>query len=149
MTNQSLFMKFGNFFTSSILRSKMHSPMSDSTLLISLTGRVSGDLVTTPVNYVQKDQTLYITSQKDRNWWRNLRGGAPVTLRLKGKDVEAWADVKETPSEVAKGIRLFNSASGTYTRHFGLTLDEDGNPDPERLKELAADRVLVVVKLPA
>ena len=140
-------MKIGNFFTSSILRSKMHSPMSDSTLVITLTGRVSGELISTPVNYIQKGKTIYITSQKDRTWWRNLRGGAAVTLCLKGKEVDAWADVKETPAEVAKGIKLFNAAFGTYTRHFGLTLDEDGNPDPEKLKELAADRVLVVVKL--
>jgi hypothetical protein len=77
-----------------------------------------------------------------------LRGGASVTLCLKGKEVDAWADVKETPVEVSKGIKLFNEAFGTYTRHFGLTLDEDGNPDPEKLIELATERVLVVVTLP-
>ena len=147
MPQTSLFMKIGNFFTNSVLRSRMHSPMSDSTLIITLTGRISSEMISTPVNYAQKGEIIYITSQKDRTWWRNLRGGAPVTLRLKGKDVDAWADVKETPAEVAKGIQLFNTAYGTYTRHFGLTLDEDGNPDPERLKELASDRVLVVVKL--
>jgi len=140
-------MKIGNFFTSSILRSKIHSPLSDSTLVIMLTGRVSGELISTPVNYIQKGKTIYITSQKDRTWWRNLRGGATVTLCLKGEEVEAWADVKETPAEVAKGIKLFNATFGTYTKHFSLTLDEDGNPDPEKLKELASDRVLVVINL--
>jgi hypothetical protein len=148
MTQTSLFMKIGNFFTTSILRSKMHAPMSDSTLIIMLTGRVSGELISTPVNYIQKGKLIYITSQKGRTWWRNLRGGASVTLCLKGKEVEAWAGVKENPAEVTKGIQLFNDAYGTYTRHFGLTLDEDGNPDPEKLKELASDRVLVVVTLP-
>jgi hypothetical protein len=148
MAQTSLFMKIGNFVTTSILRSKMHAPMSDSTLVIMLTGRVSGDLISTPVNYVQKGKLIYITSQKDRTWWRNLRGGALVTLCLKGKEMDAWADVKETPVEVSKGIKLFNEAFGTYTRHFGLTLDEDGNPDPEKLKELASERILVVVTLP-
>ena len=148
MAQTSLFMKIGNFVTTSILRSKMHSPMSESTLVIMLTGRVSGDLISVPVNYVQKGKTIYITSQKNRTWWRNLRGGASVTLCLKGKEVDAWADVKETPIEVAKGIKLFNEAFDTYTRHFGLILDEDGNPDPDRLKELASERVLVVVTLP-
>jgi len=148
MAQTSIFMKIGNFFTSSILHSKMHSPMSDSTLVIMLTGRVSGELISTPVNYIQKGKTIYITSQKDRTWWRNLRGGASVTLCLKGKEVDAWAEVKEIPAEVAKGIKLFNSVYCTYTKHFGLTLDEDGNPDPVRLKELASERVLVVVTLP-
>jgi hypothetical protein len=148
MAQTSLFMKIGNFFTTSILRSKMHAPLSGSTLVIMLTGRISGELISTPVNYVQKGKTIYITSQKDRTWWRNLRGGASVTLCLKGKEVDAWGVVKETPAEVARGIKLFNSVYGTYTRHFGLTLDEDGNPDPEKLKELATGRVLVVVTLP-
>jgi hypothetical protein len=148
MTQASLFMKIGNFFTTRILRSKIHPFMSDSTLVIMLTGRVSGELISTPVNYIQKGKTIYITSQKERTWWRNLRGGATVTLCLKGKEVDAWADVRETPSEVAKSIKLFNSAFGTYTKHFGLTLDEDGNPDPDKLKELASKRVLVIVTLP-
>ena len=147
MTQTSLFMKIGNFFTKSILRSKMHTPMSDSTLIIMLTGRISGDLISTPVNFVQKGNLVYIISQKNRTWWRNLRGGTTVTLCLKGKEVDAWADVKESPTEVAKGIKLFNSAFGTYAKHFGLTLDKEGNPDPSRLKALASERVLVIVTL--
>lgn len=147
MANQSLFMNIGNFFTGAVLRSKMHAPMSDSTLLITFTGRVSGDVISTPVNYVQEANLIYITSLKDRTWWRNLRGGAPVELRLKGKDVDAWAEVLDTSVQVEKGIRLFNERYGTYTKHYGLSLAEDGTPDPEKLKELAKDRVLVLVKL--
>jgi hypothetical protein len=148
MKRTSAIHKIGNFFTTSILRSKLHSPLSNSTLVISLTGRTSGERISTPVNYVEKNGVIFLTSQKDRTWWRNLRGGAPVTLRLKGKDLDGWADVKETPDEVAAGIRLFISSSGAYARHYGLTLDEEGNPDPERLNEITSDRVIVVVKLP-
>jgi hypothetical protein len=148
MAQKSLFMKIGNFFTISLLHSKMHSPLSNSTLIITLTGRISGDLVTIPVHYVQKGKSIFIISENDRTWWRNLRGGAPVTIHLKGKDINAWADVKNTSTDVAKGICLFNDANGIYTRFFGLSLDEEGNPDTDRLKELAKDRVLVIVKLP-
>lgn len=60
-----------------ILRSPLHRILSDSLLLITFTGRQSGGEYTTPVGYEQKAGTLYITSQSNRVWWKNLRGGAP------------------------------------------------------------------------
>jgi hypothetical protein len=35
---------------------------------------------------------LLTMSPKDRLWWRNLRGGAPVTVRLQGRDFLATAE---------------------------------------------------------
>ncbi len=50
-------------------------------------------LISTPVNYVRDSardgDTLLITSKADRTWWKNLRGGAPVTLFMNGKTYRA------------------------------------------------------------
>ena len=49
-----------------LLRSPLHRLMSTSTLLITYTGRKSGQVYTTPVNYVQKGQDVLITSMRGR-----------------------------------------------------------------------------------
>jgi len=64
-------------FSPVILRSKIHSPLSDSTLGDYAHRQVSGELISTPVNYIQKGKTIYI-SQKTA-LVANLRGGATVT----------------------------------------------------------------------
>ncbi len=70
-----------------LLRSPLHSLVSNSMMLISVTGRKSGRRVTLPVSYVRENDTLWVISSRNRQWWRNLLGGAPVTLRLAGQDI--------------------------------------------------------------
>ena len=67
-----------------LLRSPLHRMASGSTMLITVTGRKTGARYTTPVNYVRDGSTLTVFSWRQRTWWRNLRGGAPVALRLRG-----------------------------------------------------------------
>ncbi len=65
-----------------VLRSPMHGLVSKTVLLISFHGRKSGKTYTTPVSYSQNgDQVVIFTHAA---WWKNLRSGAPVTLRLRG-----------------------------------------------------------------
>src|SRR5512138_3050089 len=77
-----------------LLRSPFHIFMGGM-LLITVTGRKSGRAITTPVNYVRDGDTLLITSKTDRTWWRNVRGGAPVALRLNGRAYRAEANTIE------------------------------------------------------
>ena len=76
--------KLYNPIVSWLLRSPLQGLMSTSTMLITFSERKSGKTYTTPVNYVQDDHTLLVVSPKDRLWWRNLRGGAPVTVFVRG-----------------------------------------------------------------
>lgn len=71
----------GNSFMTFILRSPMHGILSGSTMLITVTGRKSGRPITTPVNYYQKGDTLWVISNRERSWWRNLKGGAGPSNR--------------------------------------------------------------------
>ena len=64
-------------------------------MLITFTGRVSGKSYTTPVNYLLIGDVLYVVSMRGRTWWRNLRGGGSVTLRLNGEKVHGWGEVVE------------------------------------------------------
>ncbi len=73
-----------------VLRSPMHGMVSKFILLITFTGRKSGKTYTTPVGYSQHDDQVYICTHA--NWWKNLRGGAPVRLRIRGRDLHGLAE---------------------------------------------------------
>jgi len=62
-----------------LLRSPLHWGISNTTILIAVMGLKSGCEYTPPVNYVRDSHILYIASTRGRKWWRNLRGGMPVS----------------------------------------------------------------------
>lgn len=69
-----------------VLRSPAHRLLSGSLLLLTVTGRRSGRSFTFPVGYAQRGDRLTVTAAwpERKRWWRNLRGGAPVTVLLRG-----------------------------------------------------------------
>lgn len=69
-----------------LLRSPLHGLISKNIMLLTYTGRKSGKVYTVPVNYVRQSDHLSVVSYRHRTWWRNLRGGAPVTLLIQGQE---------------------------------------------------------------
>lgn len=53
----------------------------------------SGRRFTIPVGYRRVDGRVEIVAgwPERKRWWRNLRGGAPVVIRLRGTDYRGWA----------------------------------------------------------
>jgi len=76
-----------------LIASPLHSLVSNNMMLITYKGWKSRKLYTTPVNYIRDNNTLYVTSLRERTWWRNLRDGVLVTLRLQGIDVSGSPQV--------------------------------------------------------
>lgn len=104
----AFFFKIGNFFMKLILRSPLHGMLSKNTMLLTVTGRKSGRQYTLPVNYVQDAGYLLVVSQPGRTWWKNLRGGAPIRLRLRGEDRTGQAElVGEEDATRAGDIRTY------------------------------------------
>ena len=100
------FLTIANPINKAVLRSPLHGLMSKSTMLISFKGRKSGKTYETPVNYHREGQTITVVSWKNRAWWKNLRGGVPVTVRVEGEDLTGTADVLPTSdADVAAGLR--------------------------------------------
>lgn len=91
---QTLLNRIANPFVSLILRSPLHGMLSRSLLLMTVTGRRSGRPLTFPVQYVRRGDDLLVVSRANRRWWRNLEGGAPVTVLLRGKTREGIAEVQ-------------------------------------------------------
>jgi hypothetical protein len=121
--------------------------MSKNTALISLKGRKSGRWYRLPVNYQRSGGTVLITSYKYRTWWKNIRGGAPVIIRIQGVDFKGQAVVHESPQGVTEGLKTFFRLAPGMARYFFVSLDEDGNPDPDDLARIVPGRVVVQISL--
>ena len=73
-----------------VLRSPAHGMVSKTILLITFTGRKSGKTYTTPVSYSQDGDQVHIFTHAA--WWKNLLSGAPVTLRMRGREFQGLAE---------------------------------------------------------
>lgn len=93
-----------------LLRSPLHRPLSGDLLLLTYTGRRTGRTYTIPVTYLQTGATIVVFS--NQRWWRNLRGGAPVTLRLRGREVRGRAVPVEEAAIVASEAGRFLARKG-------------------------------------
>jgi len=91
---RSLLNRIANPFVSLLLRSPLHGLFSRSVLLMTVTGRRSGRPIIFPVQYAARGDDLLVVSRANRRWWRNLEGGAPVTVLLRGKTRTGFAEVQ-------------------------------------------------------
>lgn len=139
MTN--VFMKIGNAFFASVLRSPLHGTFSRTILLITVKGK-SGREYTTPVGYAQEGVLLRVTSTRDRWWWKNLRGGAMATLLLKGKLITAHGIVKEKEGDVAEGLEAYLRGVPQYAKNFGVRM-VDGEFDRDDISRVSKNIVIV------
>ncbi|MBN1146119.1 MAG: nitroreductase family deazaflavin-dependent oxidoreductase [Anaerolineales bacterium] len=134
-----------------LLRSPLHRFVSKNMMLISYTGRKSGKSYTTPVNYLrmtdERGEFLATTSQKERLWWRNLRGGAAVRVRLQGQERPASAEAIEDETKVAENMLAYFQHAPQLARYFGIGLDESGQPLSEDVLGSARDRVFIKTRL--
>jgi F420H(2)-dependent quinone reductase len=134
----------GNWCVAALLRSPFHGLLSHNMLLIAFAGRRSGKTYTMPVSYARDGETIVIVSQADRSWWRNLHGGAPIRVRVQGKDATGYAESFETPKAVAAGLLVLLRQIPAFRKHVGIALTADGQPErPEDLARLVQGRVIV------
>lgn len=136
-----------NWVPAAILCSPLHRLLSGKRLVLSFTGRRSGTRYATPVNYLQRGDELLITT--DSSWWHNLDGGAPVQLRLRGRQVQATAKAIRDPDAVAEALTALVRDHPPYGRWAHIHTGPDGTPDPADVRaEVARGRVLVRAQLP-
>ena len=141
-----------------VLRSPLHGMVSKSILLISFTGRKSSKTYTTPVSYSQSDDLVTIFTHAA--WWKNLRGGAPVTLRLRGRELKGLAepvaeDREATPAlhktpcgaSVAAGLAAHLRKVPSDATFYGVTFDDHHNPRAEEVEKAAQSVVMVRIRL--
>ena len=132
-----------NKIPAAVLRSPLHPLMSGKYLLLSFTGRKSGRRYTTPVAYLEENGVLLMTT--DSSWWKNLKGGAPVTLLVKGREYEGIGEAITDQAEVVKVLGRFLEAQPGYGKFVGVKRKAGGRTDPSEVEEAACGRVVVRV----
>jgi deazaflavin-dependent oxidoreductase (nitroreductase family) len=130
-------------FTALILRSPLHGMLDRGTMLITVTGRKSGKRYTTPLNYIIDGDTLLTVSLRHRTWWRNLRGGAPIEVRLKGATHQGRAEACADDAGVTQNLLHYLELTPQIAKYMDVKLDQSGQPHREDIARAAKDRVMV------
>jgi hypothetical protein len=100
------------------------------------------------VQYVQTGETIYVIpgDAEHKTWWRNLRGGTPVTVLLHGKELPAQAELMpdgEKTGAPQAYLRRFPSAASTHH----IKRMPDGSINPADLQAAAPGVVMVRITL--
>ena len=136
----------GNDFIAWVLRSPLHGMLSNGMLLLTVTGRKTGKQYTTPVEYFREDGNLWVMTSRDRTWWRNLKGGAKVSLLLKRKPVTARAELDLDEKAVEARMYEYIKHMPRAAKPLGIHM-ENGNADAEDIARIAKDRLFVRLQL--
>jgi len=134
----------GNDFVKFFLRTPLRIFLGD-TMLITVTGSKTGRMYSLPVGFYREGDSLWVISNRDRTWWRNLRNGGKVSLLLKGKTLEAYARAEMEPLAVEDHLRDYLRHMPMAAKSFGIRM-ENQIPNPEDLARVARDRLFIQVK---
>ena len=136
----------GNTFISWVLRSPFHGLLSNGTMLITVTGRKTGKKYTTPVGYYQQDGYLWVLTSRDRQWWRNLKNGAEVSLLLKRKPVQGFAEAELEAQAVEARMFEYIKHVPMAAKPLGIRM-ENNTANAEDIVRTARDRLFVKIKV--
>ena len=135
-----------NVLVKLILRSPLHGLMSKNRMLLTFKGRKSGKRYTTPVSYLHEGESIVCFT--DSSWWKNLRGGAPVRIRLTGRDLAGMAYPIDTDSEaIAKGLERMLQKIPSDARYYQVTVGPRGQLSASDLLRAARSNVMIRIHL--
>ena len=130
-----------------VLRSPAHGLLSGSVLLLGFVGRKSGRRYSVPVGYVLEGEgVLCFTGKAWSGWWKNLAGGAPVLLRLRGRDMGCRAELVSDEAVVARGLTIFLLKYPKTANRYGVSPDAEGRPDPADVAAAARGGGAVMIR---
>lgn len=109
-----------------ILRSPLHRLLNRNLMLITVTGRKSRPTYIVSVSYQRQADVVRVVSERRDRWWRNLRGGAPVTLQLQGREVKGQASMIEEVDKVLPLLTEQVQHSPTIARMLNVKRTDQG-----------------------
>lgn len=122
-----------------VLRSPLHRLMSKSLMTLTFTGRKSGKRYSMPVGYLERGKKLFVFSHSA--WSNNFRGGAPVAVRLRGKELRGTASVIEDRQRIAEIVGMLVAKHGeAMAQRMGLVANEQVAPHTTTFVEIALEK---------
>jgi hypothetical protein len=127
-----------------MLHLPIHGLWSDSLMLITFKGRKSGRTFTTPVRYIETDGVVRCFTASENQWWRNLRGGADVVLRVKGKDRAYKAvAIENDPQQVREWLIYYLALFPQDAAYHDIKLNRDKTLVEEDLERASHNAIVV------
>ena len=134
----------GNDFVTFFLRTPLRVFLGN-TMLITVTGCKTGKLYSTPVGFFKAGENLWVLTNRDRTWWRNVKGGAEVSLLLKGKTVRALAEVELEKRFIEERMLEYIRRIPMAARSLGIRV-ENKTPNLDDVARVAKDRLFVKIQ---
>jgi deazaflavin-dependent oxidoreductase (nitroreductase family) len=144
--------KIANPIVGWVLRSRVHTLLSASLLLLTYRGRKSGQEYRLPVQYAQDGGRIFILPGQPemKTWWRNFKEETPVTITLRGKVIGGTAHLLEAPadSQIAQdGLRAYLRRFPGLGKLHQVRMEADGSFDPGELQKAAAAARIICITL--
>ncbi len=115
--------------------------------LITVTGRKSGQKYVIPVSYARSGSEVMMLTRAARVWWRNLRGGASVEIRLAGKNHQGTANARPGTSGDVDAVAEFLAKRPYDAKAYGVALGPDRRPDIADVAALVSQVVVIRIDL--
>ena len=135
----------GNDFVTFFLRTPLHVFLGN-TMLLTVMGCKTGKKYSTPVGFYREDGYLWVITSRNRTWWRNVRNGANVSLLLKGKTLDAFAEAELDERVVETHLLDYLQHIPMAARSLGIRM-ENKIPNAADIRRVAKDRLFVRIKL--
>lgn len=133
----------GNRLIAWLLRSPLHPVLGSAFALITVTGRRTGTLYSTPINLIPDADGWYVISRRDRTWWRNLRPQGRADLLYRGVTRAVHGQTVEAEPAVEAILREHVERNPSAARYLGIRRDGANRPLEEDLRREAATRVIL------
>ena len=133
MDGNQIFFRLVNPLTRAIARSPLHPLISDNIVVLIFPGIKSGRIYSIPVSYLEtSDKEMICVTDRPYIWWRNLINNKNIQILLRGKLLNAEADVEfENNGLIAEKLRAMciHSKIDAYFANVGfknnIPIEED------------------------
>ena len=130
----------------SVLKSPLHSMVSKQIMIISFTGRKSGQSYSTPVSYYQENASVICFTHA--GWWKNLVDGAEVRLLIRGREhIGTAIPILDDQEKKIVGLGKLLTAVPTDARFYEVAIDQQGNLDQSDLARAVDNATMIEVHL--
>ena len=148
MDGNQIFFRLVNPFTRAISRSPLHPLISDNIVVLIFPGIKSGRIYSIPVSYLEtSDKEMVCVTDRPYIWWRNLINNKNIQILLRGKLLNAEADVEfENDDLIAEKLRAMctHSKIDAYFANVGF---KNNIPIEEDIIAAAANLVLIKLSI--